>query len=72
MSMDKMDLAMKAFFLFAGIVLWVGIWLTGFDTTHWLLYLPATFFLISAITGICPGLIFFKEMFREKQPQDAD
>ncbi len=66
--MDKMEPSMKAFFLFVGLILWAGIWLTGFDVIHWLLYLPATFFLISAIIGICPGLLFFREIFREKQP----
>jgi len=64
--MDKMEVAMKAFFLFVGLLLWLGIWLTGFDKAHWILYLPATFFLISAITGICPGMIFFRGLFGEK------
>jgi len=63
--MDKMDSATKAFFLFVGLVLWTGIWLTGFDNVHWILYLPATFFLISALTGICPGMLLFKELFRD-------
>ncbi len=71
-NMDKMDLATKAFFVFFGIILWSGIWLTGFDSVHWLLYLPATFFLVAALTGICPGMIFFKEIFREKETQDAE
>ena len=62
--MDKMDSATKAFFLFVGIWLWLGIWLTGFNVIHWILYLPATFFLISAVTGICPGMLLFKEMFK--------
>jgi len=65
--MDKMKASMKAFFLFIGLVLWAGIWLTGFEVVHWILYLPAAFFLISAVTGICPGMIFFREVFREKQ-----
>lgn len=69
--MDKMDSAMKAFFLFAGVVMWTGIWLTGFDVVHWVLYLPASFFLFSALTGICPGMIFFKEIFAENKPDDA-
>jgi hypothetical protein len=69
--MDKMDLATKAFFLFLSLLLWAGIWLTGLDVAHWLLFLPATFFLISAVTGICPGLIFFKEIFKEKQSQQS-
>ncbi len=70
--MDKMEASMKAFFLFMGLVLWAGIWLTGFEVVHWILYLPATFFLISAVTGICPGMIFFREVFREKQSQHLD
>ncbi|GMR00854.1 MAG: hypothetical protein BMS9Abin19_0193 [Gammaproteobacteria bacterium] len=70
--MDKMDTSTKAFFLFMGLVMWMGIWLTGFEKVHWSLYLPATFFLISAVTGICPGMIFFKEVFREKQSQRLD
>ncbi len=65
--MDKMEPSMKAFFLFVGAVMWLGIWLTGFEQTHWVLYLPATFFVISAIVGICPGMLVFKEIFREKQ-----
>lgn len=65
--MDKMELSMKVFFLFVGLLLWAGIWLTGFDRIHWLLYLPATFFLFSAITGICPGMIFFNELFNKQQ-----
>jgi len=58
----------EGFFLFAGLVLWTGIWLTGFDVVHWILYLPASFFLFSAVSGICPGMIFFKEVFRENKP----
>lgn len=70
--MDKMDASMKAFFLVMGLVLWAGIWLTGFEQIHWFLYLPASFFLISAITGICPGMVLFKDIFREKQQQSLD
>lgn len=70
--MDKMQLAMKAFFLFTGVLLWTGIWLTGFNVVHWLLYLPASFFLFAAITGICPGLVLFTEVFRDGQSQEID
>ncbi len=68
--MDKMDKSMKFFFLFVGSILWLGIWLTGFDVVHWVLFLPAAFFVFSALTGICPGMILFKEIFREKQTDD--
>ena len=52
--------AMRLFFLVAGTVIWLGIWLTGFNIAHWILYIPAVFFLFAALTGICPGIIFTK------------
>jgi hypothetical protein len=53
------------FFLFVvGAVIWAGIYLTGFDTVHWLLYLPAVFFIFAAITGICPGMFFSRKLFK--------
>jgi ABC-type polysaccharide/polyol phosphate export permease len=67
--MDKMNTPTKAFFLFVGLLLWAGIWLSGFNNVHWILYLPATFFLISAVTGVCPGMLFFREVFREEQSE---
>jgi hypothetical protein len=70
--MDKMDVAMKAFFLFVGLFMWLGLWLTGFEVVHWILFLPATFFLISAVTGICPGMLFFKEVFREREAKKTE
>jgi ABC-type polysaccharide/polyol phosphate export permease len=70
--MDKIGSAMRAFFLFIGLLMWSGIWLTGFDVVHWLLYLPATFFMIAAVTGICPGMIFFQEVFREPEVKKSE
>lgn len=67
-----MEPAMRAFFLFAGLVLWAGLWLSGFENIHWLLYLPATFFLFSSLTGICPGMILFQELFKDKQTRSID
>lgn len=66
--MDKYKLspAMRVFFLFAGGMVWSGIWLTGFSVVHWLLFVPASFFAFAAITGICPGMIFFKAVLRDK------
>ena len=59
--------SMRFFFLFSGTVIWGGIWLTGFSVVHWLLYIPAVFFYFAAITGICPGLIFSRLVFGEKE-----
>ena len=58
--------SMRFFFLFAGTVIWGGIWLTGFSVVHWVLYAPAVFFYFAAITGICPGIIFSRLVFGEK------
>ena len=55
--------SMRFFFLFAGTLLWVGIWLTGFSVAHWLLYVPAVFFYFAAITGVCPGIIISRYIF---------
>lgn len=57
MSKYMISWAMRFFFLFSGTVLWSGIWLSGFSTVHWLLYVPPSFFYFAAITGICPGLV---------------
>jgi hypothetical protein len=59
---------MRFFFLVSGSIIWAGIWLTGFATVHWLLYVPAVFFYFAAATGICPGLIFSRLILGEKPP----
>jgi hypothetical protein len=45
--------------------MWTGIWLTGFDKVHWLLYVPAVFFYLAAATGICVGLVISRMLFKE-------
>jgi hypothetical protein len=57
---------MRFFFLFTGSVIWLGIWLTGFGTVHWLLYVPAVFFTFAVVTGICPGMIISNMLFGGK------
>lgn len=57
---------MRFFFLFSGTVVLTGIWLTGFSVVHWLLYVPVIFFYFAALTGICPGLIISRLLFREQ------
>ena len=58
-----MSFQFRTFFFLIGVLLWVGIALTGAETIHWLLYLPASFFLFAALTGICPGLIMVRKVF---------
>ena len=54
--------AQRMLFLFMAVLITLGIWLTGFDKVHWLLYVPPVFLLFAAVTGICPGLIIFKKL----------
>ena len=68
---NKISSAMRFFFLVIGSVILLGIWLTGFDTVHWLLYVPAVFFYFAAVTGICPGLAFSGMLFPAKAPARA-
>lgn len=57
---------LRFFMLVAGTTIWLGIWLTGFNTIHWILYIPAVFFIFAAVTGICPGMIFSNMLFTKK------
>ena len=61
----KIDNAMRFFLLVISVVIWLGIWLTGFRTAHWLLYIPAVFFLSAAILGICPGMFFSRLLLKK-------
>lgn len=54
--------AQRMLFLTVAIILLVGIWLTGFNNVHWLLYVPVALLTFAAITGICPGLIFWRKL----------
>ncbi len=58
--------SMRFFFFGSSLVIWLGIWLSGFLNVHWLLYFPAVFFIFAAVTGICPGIIISKMLFKEK------
>ena len=57
--------ALRLTFIFMASLLWLGLLLTGFNTVHWLLYLPAAFMTFAGITGICPGLIMNKWILKE-------
>lgn len=63
MKKYMLDKSMRFFFFGAGMVIWLGIYLTGYDVVHWFSYFPAAFFLLAAITGICPGIIFSRMLF---------
>ena len=62
--------SMRLFLFFVATFIWIGIWLTGFASVHWLLYLPPTLFYFAAITRICPGLIISRLILGDKPPDD--
>lgn len=57
----KASLPMRVWFAFFGVILWLGIYLTGFSNIHWLLYVPPSGLTFAALTGYCPTqMIIFK------------
>ena len=68
--MQRASLEMRVWFALFGIILWLGIYLTGFSTVHWLLYVPAVALIFAAITGICPSQILISSFFRSKKTED--
>jgi hypothetical protein len=59
----KASKSMRVWFALLGIILWTGIYLTGFSNVHWLLYAPAVGFVFAAITGLCLSLSAISKMF---------
>lgn len=64
----KSSMQMRIWFAFFGSVIWLGIYLTGFSTVHWLLYLPAAGMTFAALTGICPSQITVFKLFGKEKP----
>jgi len=54
--------AIRMQFISIAIVVFIGIFLTGFEKVHWFLYVPVVMLLFAGLTGICPGLLFWKKM----------
>ena len=57
--------ALRMTFLLIGLFIFLGIWLTGLNVAHWVLFLPAVFLMFAGLTGICPSLIINKMIFKE-------
>lgn len=57
-----MSSALRVQFISTALMVLIGIWLTGFDRVHWFLYVPVAALTFAGITGICPGLMFWKKI----------
>lgn len=62
----KAPTSMRVWFLVFAVIIFVGIYLTGFSNVHWFLYLPVIALVFAAITGICPSQIALSKMFGPK------
>ena|GEM_PF-509672 len=58
--MCKIHPTMRRWFLGPMIMLWIGIYLTGFKESHWLIYIPAVMSIVASTTGYCLGLYLIK------------
>jgi len=56
----KISLEMRLWFLGPIIMLWGGIYLSGFESVYWLVYIPAIFAVFTFITGLCPGMLLIR------------
>ncbi|WP_353573393.1 hypothetical protein [Candidatus Albibeggiatoa sp. nov. BB20] len=54
--------AQRMLFLTVATLLGAGIWLTGWEQAHWLLYVLNVMLVFAGITGVCPGLILYKKL----------
>ena len=66
MELAKVASPMRFFMFFVGTIMWLGIWMTGFRQTYWLLYVTAVIFYFAALTGICPGMAISRMLFGKK------
>ncbi|MFV2060191.1 MAG: hypothetical protein ACC653_05865 [Gammaproteobacteria bacterium] len=63
---NKIPKALRLFLFMVSAIIFLGIYLTGYTTAHWVLYLPAIFLILASISGICPGIVFMKKIVGEK------
>ena len=54
--------AIRMLFLFMAAFISLGIWLTGINNVHWLLYIPPVVLVFAGVTGICPGYMIFRKL----------
>ncbi len=64
--------ALRMVFLSVAAIITLGLWLTGFDKVHWLLYVPVAVLTFAGVTGICPGLIFWSRLGFRNEPLACD
>lgn len=54
--------AQRMLFIIIATVISSGIFLSGYNQVHWLLYVPVAGMLFAAASGICPGIVMLKKI----------
>lgn len=54
--------AQRMLFIIIASIISSGIFLTGYNQVHWLLYVPVVGMLFAAASGICPGIVLLKKL----------
>ncbi len=54
--------AIRMFLLVMSALVASGIYLSGYNSVHWLLYIPAIGLAFAGITGTCPSIMLFKKL----------
>lgn len=60
--MSKLGCPMRSVFIAMAVLMWLGIFLTGFKNVSWILYLPAIGSAVAAISGVCMGATLFGKL----------
>lgn len=66
-SLFTASASMRMFMFNSAILILIGIWLTGFETVHWFIYLVPAFYIFAAMTGLCLGLVIPRLIFDRKE-----
>lgn len=53
--------AYRMLYLSFACIMLAGIWLTGFDKVHWLLYVPVAFAGFAGLTGFCINIVVLEK-----------
>ena len=69
MNIQKVGAPIRFFLFTTSVIIWAGIWHTGFNNSSWILYIPAIFLPLAAVTGICPGMMFANKLFKHDPNQ---
>lgn len=64
--------AYRMLFISIACIVFLGIWLTGFDKAHWFLYLPVVMLVFAGVTGFCPGLLLWRKLGFSDKPMSFD